>query len=54
MITIKNGLFEKCNGVKLEIFSSKFLMVNGWECEVQNNGVIKCTARSCALMASIA
>ena len=45
MITIKNGLFEKCNGVKLEIFSSKFLMVNGWECEVQNNGVIKCTAK---------
>lgn len=45
MITIKNGLFEKCNGVKLEIFSSKFLIVNGWECEVQNNGVIKCTAK---------
>lgn len=45
MITIKNGLFEKCNGVKLEIFSSKFLSVNGWECEVQNNGVIKCTAK---------
>ena len=45
MITIKNGLFEKCNGVKLEIFSSEFLMVNGWECEVQNNGVIKCTAK---------
>lgn len=44
-ITIKNGLFEKCNGVKLEIFSSKFLSVNGWECEVQNNGVIKCTAK---------
>lgn len=45
MITIKNGLFEKCNGVKLEIFSSKFLMVNDWECQVQNNGVIKCTAK---------
>lgn len=44
-ITIKNGLFEKCNRVKLEIFSSKFLSVNGWECEVQNNGVIKCTAK---------
>lgn len=45
MITIKNGIFEKCNGVKLEIFSSKFLITNGWECQVQNNGVIKCTAK---------
>lgn len=44
-IIIKNGLFEKCSGTKLELFSSKFVIVNGWECEVQNNGVIKCTAK---------
>ena len=44
-IIIKNGLFEKCIGTKLELFSSKFVIVNGWECEVQNNGVIKCTAK---------
>ena len=44
-ITIKNGLFEKCEGVKFEIFIPKYLLVNGWECQVQNNGVIKCTAK---------
>ncbi len=45
MITIKNLVFEKCEGVKFEIFIPKYLLVNGWECQVQNNGVIKCTAK---------
>ena len=44
-IIIKNGLFEKCSGARFEIFSPKYLLVNGWECQVQNNGVIKCTAK---------
>ena len=45
MITIKNLVFEKCEGVEFDIFIPKYLLVNGWECQVQNNGVIKCTAK---------
>ena len=36
---------QKCNGARFEIVSPKYLLVNGWECQVQNNGVIKCTAK---------
>lgn len=41
-ITLKNGLFEKTNGVNVCEFSETCVNANGWECFIKEDGRIVC------------